>query len=140
MERDVCRAERRRPRAPHRGGRSPRGSGDVPPHGARIRLYGLRHLRSSAAADDLAQQALLTVLEALRGARLREADKLAQFVLGTCRMTVLELRRTSHRQEELLATYGANLAPEPPSLPRLDDRRLAGCVRASRSATAPSSS
>ncbi len=32
----------------------------------RIRLYGLRHLRSSSAADDLAQQVLLTVLEALR--------------------------------------------------------------------------
>jgi RNA polymerase sigma-70 factor (ECF subfamily) len=97
--------------------------------GPRIRLYGLRHLRSSSAADDLAQQVLLTVLEALRGARLREADKLAQFVLGTCRMTVLELRRTSHRQEELLAMYGADLAPETPSLPRLDDRRLAGCVQ-----------
>jgi RNA polymerase sigma-70 factor, ECF subfamily len=98
----------------------------------RIRLYGLRHLRSSSAADDLAQQVLLTVLEALRGARLREADKLAQFVLGTCRMTVLELRRTSHRQEELLATYGADLAPEPPSLPRLDDRQLADCVQGLR--------
>ena len=32
----------------------------------RIRLYGLRHLRSAPAADDLVQQVLLTVLEALR--------------------------------------------------------------------------
>jgi hypothetical protein len=30
----------------------------------------------------------LKVLEALRTARLREPDKLAQFVLGTCRMIV----------------------------------------------------
>src|SRR5580765_2249648 len=82
--------------------------------GPRIRLYGLRHLRSPSAADDLVQQVLLRVLEALRGARLREPDKLAQFVLGTCRMTVLELRRSSYRQEELLATFGGDLVPEPP--------------------------
>ena len=52
--------------------------------GPRIRLYGLRHLRSPSAADDLVQQVLLKILEALRAARLREPDKLAQFVLGTC--------------------------------------------------------
>src|SRR5881296_1450230 len=69
--------------------------------GPRIRLYGLRHLRSAAAADDLVQQVLLKMLEALRAARLREPDKLASFVLGTCRMTVLDLRRSARRQERL---------------------------------------
>jgi RNA polymerase sigma-70 factor, ECF subfamily len=97
--------------------------------GPRIRLYGLRHLRSPAAADDLAQQVLLRVLEALRGARLREPDKLVHFVLGTCRLTVLDLRRSSRRQEELLERYMADLVPEPPSMPRLDDQKLAGCVQ-----------
>ena len=61
--------------------------------GPRIRLYGLRHLRSPSAADDLVQQVLVKVLEALRTARLQEADKLVHFVLGTCRLTVLELRQ-----------------------------------------------
>jgi len=98
--------------------------------GPRIRLYGLRHLRSPAAADDLVQHVLLKVLEALRTARLRESDKLAHFVLGTCRMTVLDLRRSSRRQEELLATFGGDLVPDPPPVPRLDDRRLARCVQA----------
>ena len=56
--------------------------------GPRIRLYGLRHLRSGSAADDLVQQVLLKLLEALRAGRVREPDKLPQFVLGTCRMTV----------------------------------------------------
>jgi len=98
--------------------------------GPRIRLYGLRHLRSPSAADDLMQQVLLKVLEALRTARLRERDKLAQFVLGTCRMTVLDLRRSTHRQEELLATFGGDLAPSQPPMPRLDDRQLARCVQA----------
>jgi RNA polymerase sigma-70 factor (ECF subfamily) len=98
--------------------------------GPRIRLYGLRHLRSASAADDLVQQVLLKVLEALRNTRLRETDKLAQFVLGTCRMTVLDLRRSSQRQEELLTIFGRDLAPEPSPMPGVDDRQLAGCVQA----------
>ncbi|MGE3843322.1 MAG: RNA polymerase sigma factor, partial [Vicinamibacterales bacterium] len=50
----------------------------------RIRLYGLRHLRSPSSADDLVQQVLVKVIEALRAGRLREPEKLAHFVLGTC--------------------------------------------------------
>ena len=96
----------------------------------RIRLYGLRHLRSPSAADDLVQQVLLKVLEALRQARLRESDKLAQFVLGTCRMTVRDLRRRARRQEDLLATFGTDLVPDQAPMPGLDDRQLARCVQA----------
>jgi RNA polymerase sigma-70 factor, ECF subfamily len=96
----------------------------------RIRLYGLRHLRSPPAADDLVQQVLLKVLAALRAARLREPDKLARFVLGTCRMTVLDLRRNSHRQERLLAQFAGDLVPDDAPLPSVDDRQLASCVQA----------
>src|SRR5262245_39149162 len=98
--------------------------------GPRIRLYGLRHLRSAAAADDLVQQVLLKTLEALRAGRLRDSDKLAPFVLGTCRMTVLDLRRTTRRQEQLLTKFGADLVPAQPPPPPLDGGRLAGCVQA----------
>jgi RNA polymerase sigma-70 factor (ECF subfamily) len=98
--------------------------------GPRIRLYGLRHLRSAAAADDLVQHVLLKMIEALRAGRLRESDKLAPFVLGTCRMTVVDLRRTSRRQEQLLAEFGAGLVPEQPPVPRLDGDQLARCVQA----------
>jgi RNA polymerase sigma-70 factor (ECF subfamily) len=95
----------------------------------RIRLYGLRHLRSAPAADDLVQQVLLNLLEALRAGRLREPDKLPQFVLGTCRMSVANLRRTARRQERLLAEFGADLLTEAPPMPRLDDNRLTRCVQ-----------
>jgi len=98
--------------------------------GPRIRLYGLRHLRSPSAADDLVQQVLLKVLEALRTGRLRQPDKLAHFVLGTCRMTVRELRRTTGRQEELLAIFGHDLVPDPAPMPGLDGGQLARCVQA----------
>jgi RNA polymerase sigma-70 factor (ECF subfamily) len=97
--------------------------------GPRIRLYGLRHLRSPSAADDLVQQVLLKVIEALRASRLRDADKLAHFVLGTCRMMVIDLRRATRRQEELLTAFGGDLVPAAPDAPQLDDRQLARCVQ-----------
>ena len=96
----------------------------------RVRLYGLRHLRDGHAADDLTQQVLITTLEALRAGRLREPEKLASFVLGTCRMTVLDLRRGAQRRERLLAEFGANLLPAEPSVPHLDREQLARCVQA----------
>lgn len=95
----------------------------------RIRLYGLRHLRDEQAAADLAQQVLITVLEALRAGRLREPEKLANFVLGTCRMTVLDLRRGAQRKERLLLQHGAELlTPAQSQMPHLDHDRLTRCV------------
>lgn len=97
----------------------------------RVRLYGLRHLRDTYAADDLAQQVLVTTIEALRAGRLREPEKLASFVLGTCRMTVLDLRRGAHRRARLLEQYGADLlAPAPSPEPQFDDTQLARCLQA----------
>ena len=95
----------------------------------RIRLYGLRHLRDPQASDDLTQQVLITTLKALRAGRLREPEKLASFVLGTCRMTVLDLRRGAQRKERLLEQFGTDLlAPVQPSLPHLDRDHLTRCV------------
>jgi RNA polymerase sigma-70 factor, ECF subfamily len=96
----------------------------------RIRLYGLRHLRDGYAADDLAQQVLITVLEALRAGRLRDPKKLTSFVLGTCRMTVLNLRRGAERKERLLEQYGADLpvAAQAP-MPQLDHDLLQRCMQ-----------
>src|SRR5215470_5124267 len=95
----------------------------------RIRLYGLRHLRDSHASDDLTQQVLITTLEALRAGRLREPEKLASFVLGTCRMTVLDLRRGAQRKERLLEQFGSDLVGSAQSVrPRLDQERLAQCM------------
>jgi len=95
----------------------------------RIRLYGLRHLRDVHASEDLTQNVLITVIEALRQSRLREPEKLASFVLGTCRMTVLDLRRGAQRKERLLEQFGPDLLGSHESFrPRLDQERLAHCV------------
>lgn len=94
----------------------------------RVRLYGLRHLRSEAAASDLMQQVMLMVIEHLRAGALREPEKLGSFVFGICRMVVLELRRGQARRERLLETYGDALLPPETSQPNPDDRRLAHCL------------
>jgi RNA polymerase sigma-70 factor, ECF subfamily len=96
----------------------------------RARLYGLRHLRDPHAAHDLMQQVLLMTLERLRAGKLREPERIASFVLGMCRMVVLEIRRGTWRRETLLETYGhtaeAIEAPEPLAL---GADKLAACLQ-----------
>lgn len=97
----------------------------------RVRLYGLRHLRDRHAAHDLMQQVLLMTLEALRAGKLREPERIASFVLGMCRMVVLEIRRGTWRRERLLETYGDTAeAIEVPEPPALDADKLARCLQA----------
>ena len=96
----------------------------------RVRLYGLRHLRDEAAAQDLIQQVLITTLEGLRAGRLRDPEKLSSYVLGTCRMTVNNLRRSESRKARLLAQFSSDvpMATQVP-LPVLDRERLAQCMQ-----------
>src|SRR5262249_21756668 len=54
----------------------------------RIRLYGLRHLRNEASAADLVQEVLIIVLQKLRAGGIEEPQRIASFVLGTCRRVV----------------------------------------------------
>jgi RNA polymerase sigma-70 factor (ECF subfamily) len=99
--------------------------------GPRVRLYGLRHLRDRQAAADLVQQVLLMTLERLRAGKVREPERIASFVLGSCRMSVLEMRRGTRRREALLKEWGdpeqVFEAAEPVAL---DPDRLAGCLEA----------
>ena len=97
----------------------------------RVRLYGLRHLRDRHAAHDLMQQVLLMTLERLRAGKLREPERIASFVLGMCRMVVLEIRRGTWRRETLLETYGDTAeAVEVPEPMALDADKLAACLQA----------
>lgn len=95
----------------------------------RVRLYGLKHLRDAQAASDLVQQALLLVLERLRAGKIRDADRLVSFVFGTCRMMVLDLRRTGARRERLLDRYAEDVPmASPAAAPPLDRARLVDCL------------
>ena len=95
----------------------------------RVRLYGLRHLRDEQAAADLAQQVLLTTIERLRGGKIREPERLASFVLGVCRMVVLDLKRGGRRRERVLGQFAGDLPrAEPADEPRLDTGQLTACL------------
>lgn len=76
----------------------------------RIRLYGLRHLRNEAAAADLTQEVLLMTLQKLRAGTIREPDRLASFILGTCRQVVIDGRRSGIRRERILDTFAVEFA------------------------------
>src|SRR5262249_59801768 len=70
-------------------------------------------------------------LERLRAGEVREPERIASFVLGACRMTVLEWRRGTRRREALLEIWGgAEEAFEAPEPLVLDAERLAACLQA----------
>ena len=97
----------------------------------RVRLYGLRHLRDRHAAADLVQQVLMMTLERLRAGKLRDPERLASFVLGTCRMVVMDQRRGVARRGALLETYGVAEEAFEPEEPRAFEReKLVACLAA----------
>src|SRR5262245_53136977 len=59
----------------------------------RVRMYGRRHLRSEAAADDLAQEVLLVAIKRLHAGEVRNPGEIGSFILGTSRMMAVAERR-----------------------------------------------
>ncbi|RPH65745.1 MAG: sigma-70 family RNA polymerase sigma factor [Burkholderiales bacterium] len=95
----------------------------------RARRYGLRHLRDAHAAADLMQQVMALTIEHLRNGQLREPERVLSFVLGACRLTVMDQRRGERRREDLLQRY-ADAVPMADLCiaPRLDHQRVADCL------------
>jgi RNA polymerase sigma-70 factor (ECF subfamily) len=95
----------------------------------RVRRYGLRHRRDAHAAADLMQHVMTLTIEQLRSGRLREPQRVLSFVLGACRLTVLDQRRGERRREDLLQRY-ADAVPmaDLQVAPRLDQQRVADCL------------
>jgi RNA polymerase sigma-70 factor (ECF subfamily) len=97
----------------------------------RVRLYGRRHLRSEAAADDLAQEVLQLTIERLHAGEVRRPEEIASFILGSSRMMARAERRISRRREALAAQFiDAAAAIAPSSVAALDAPRVASCLRA----------
>lgn len=95
----------------------------------RVRLYGMRHLREPQAAADLVQQVLLMTIERLRAGEVREPERIGSFVLGTCRLVVIDLKRARNRQARLLDGFAGDVpCGMPDAGPRLDDARLFRCL------------
>jgi RNA polymerase sigma-70 factor (ECF subfamily) len=96
----------------------------------RVRLYGRRHLRSEAGADDLAQEVLLLTIERLRAGEVEKLEQIGSFILGTSRMMCHSERRVARRHEALAARFvDTSVQAPPPSLSALDVPRVAECLR-----------
>jgi RNA polymerase sigma-70 factor (ECF subfamily) len=95
----------------------------------RARRYGLRHLRDADAAADLMQQAMTLTIERLRSGGLREPERVVSFLLGTCRLMVMDQRRGERRRADLLERF-ADAVPmaDLDVAPRLDQQRVADCL------------
>src|SRR5689334_3568813 len=63
----------------------------------RVRLFGRRHLRNAADADDLAQDVLLLTIGRLHAGEVRRPEEIGSFILGTSRMMALAESRVARR-------------------------------------------
>lgn len=66
-----------------------------------LTLFGRRHLRDRHAAEDLAQDTMAAVIEALRDGRVEDPGRLGGFVYGVARNKVREAARASSRQRKI---------------------------------------
>ena len=97
----------------------------------RVRLYGRRHLREGAAADDLAQDVLLLTINRLHDGEVRRPEEIGSFILGTSRMMAHSERRVARRREALAAHFmDRAVESQPLSMLTLDAPRVAKCLGA----------
>ena len=94
----------------------------------RVRLYGLKHLRDEAAADDLAQEVLLVTITRLRTGEVRNPDAIGSFVLGTSRMLADSTARKMRRRENLIAQFHAPDLHAEPSVAAVEIGAVERCL------------
>jgi len=95
----------------------------------RVRLYGLKHLRDEAAAQDLVQQVLLVTIERLRAGEVRKPEEIGSFILGTSRVMAGSLQRTERRRQNLLEQVNVAEPAEEPFVFALDVARVERCFQ-----------
>ena len=96
----------------------------------RVQLYGLKHLRDGAAAEDLAQQVLLVTIERLRAGEVRNPDEIGSFILGTSRMLADSTGRKTRRRENLTAQFHAPELYVEPFIESADIAAVERCLHA----------
>jgi len=94
----------------------------------RVRLYGLKHLRNDAAAEDLVQQVLLVTIERLRAGEVRNPDEIGSFILGTSRMLADSTRRKTRRRENLTMQFQTAEQYSEPFVESPDIARMERCL------------
>ena len=95
----------------------------------RVRLYGLKHLRNAAAAQDLVQQVFVVTIERLRRGEVRNPASIGSFILSASRIVATDLRRTHERRERLTDTFIDRTTAVAPKQ-ALDTERVERCLSA----------
>lgn len=75
-----------------------------------IRAFARRRLRGTQ-AEDFAQDALVTFVQALRAGKIDDPARAAGFALGICRHLAADETRTRERRRELVERFGASELP-----------------------------
>jgi RNA polymerase sigma-70 factor, ECF subfamily len=73
-----------------------------------VRAFARRRLQGDA-VEELTQDVLLRMVEALREGRIEQGERIAGFVLGICRNLAFDRARQRERREQLWQTFGASL-------------------------------
>ncbi|MEO8034273.1 MAG: sigma-70 family RNA polymerase sigma factor [Acidobacteriota bacterium] len=107
----------------------------------RLRMFAVRRLKDRNAAEDVAQETIRRVLEALRDQRIRNLDALPAFVFQTARNICLHEARSARREGAALFMFGGNQAtttgPEDDPVTSLIDRARREEVRAATQRLGP---
>ena len=96
----------------------------------RIRLFALRRVSDAAMAEDIAQETMRRVIEALRSGRVQNADALAGFVFQTAKYVCMHAHRSAGREARAMRRLHDPSDPEgahPDPLARLVSEER--CVR-----------
>lgn len=78
---------------------------------ARLRVFAARRLADPSESEDVAQDTLRRVLEALREGRVKNPEALPAYVFQTARHVCMERGRSSRRERQALARFGEEPSP-----------------------------
>lgn len=96
----------------------------------RIRIFATRRLRDPAAAEDVAQETLRRVLDALRAGGVDDVAALPGFVFQTARHICLHRQRSAIREERALSRWTQrDQSAEPDALVALISEERCAAVR-----------
>ena len=92
----------------------------VPRFWDRLRLFAARRLNDVTTAEDVAQETLRRVAEAIRAGRIQQPAALPGFVFQTARHVCLQLQRSATREARALGRASSGDAPEVGPAPVVD--------------------
>ncbi len=99
----------------------------------RIRLFAARRVNDAAMAEDIAQETMRRVIEALRSGRVHNADAIAGFVFQTAKHVCMHAHRSAGREARAMSRLRDPSDPEnahPDPLARLVTEERCTRVRA----------